>query len=84
MAVSIPIVLPWLLEPADLAALEIPERLASTTSEPVFLLCSSRKHPKRFLFPKGGIEKDEDAEAAAIREGWVSLQLRLSAASGPC
>lgn len=77
VAGSVPIVLPWLLSPVELAALEIPANLASTASDPenrspLFLLCSSRKHPKKFLFSKGGIEEDEDAEAAAVREGWVS------------
>lgn len=76
VAVAVPIVLPWLLSSHEITALDIPQELASTASQfeaksPLFLLCSSRKHPKRFLFSKGGIEKGEDAEFAAIREGWV-------------
>jgi 8-oxo-dGTP pyrophosphatase MutT (NUDIX family) len=62
VAVSVPLVLPWLLT----AAAE------PTTRSPLFLLCSSRKHKSRFLLPKGGVEKGEDAEFAAVREGWVS------------
>lgn len=81
VAGAVPIVLPWLLSPIELAALEIPAQLASNASDPesrspLFLLCTSRKHPKKFLFSKGGIEEDEDAEAAAVREGWVSRQIQ--------
>lgn len=77
VAASVPIVLPWLLSSVELAALEIPQQLAASASDtktrsPLFLLCTSRKHPKKFLFSKGGIEDDEDPEAAAVREGWVS------------
>jgi 8-oxo-dGTP pyrophosphatase MutT (NUDIX family) len=77
VAVSVPLVLPWLLTAEERAALDIPHALATaaaepTTRSPLFLLCSSRKHKSRFLLPKGGVEKGEDAEFAAVREGWVS------------
>lgn len=87
VAVSVPIVLPWLLSPHELVALDIPEQLAFAASDPagrspLFLLCTSRKHPKKFLFSKGGIEEDEDAQSAAVREGWVSD--RLAAVNAGC
>ena len=35
-----------------------------------FLVVQSRKHPKRFVSPKGGIEKGEASSTAAQRESW--------------
>jgi 8-oxo-dGTP pyrophosphatase MutT (NUDIX family) len=36
--------------------------------EPRVLLVTSKRNPKRWIFPKGHIEKGETAEAAALRE----------------
>lgn len=37
-------------------------------SGPVFLLVTSRRDPSKWIFPKGHIERGEDAATAAIRE----------------
>lgn len=50
--------------------LGVPAALAQF-EEPLYLICSSRKHPERYVLPKGGIEKGETSEEAALREGWV-------------
>ena len=36
--------------------------------EPRVLLVTSKRNPKRWIFPKGHVEKGETAEAAALRE----------------
>lgn len=36
----------------------------------LILLISSRRHPSRLLFPKGGVKANEEPEAAAKRETW--------------
>ncbi|OZJ06910.1 hypothetical protein BZG36_00087 [Bifiguratus adelaidae] len=40
------------------------------------ILISSRRHPKRFVYPKGGWENDETVEQAALRETWEEAGLR--------
>src|SRR3982751_6556321 len=37
--------------------------------EPQVLLVTAKRNPKRWIFPKGHIEKGETAEEAALREG---------------
>jgi 8-oxo-dGTP pyrophosphatase MutT (NUDIX family) len=39
-----------------------------TADEPQVLLVTAKRNPKRWIFPKGHIEKGESAEAAALRE----------------
>lgn len=75
VAVAVPLVLPWLLSPTDMKALEIPSELVhgNEQGQAAYLVCTSRKHKHKYLLPKGGIEHGEDASAAALREGWVSL-----------
>jgi diphosphoinositol-polyphosphate diphosphatase len=53
-------------------AVAIPLVLSSTPSHNAeFIVVGSRKHPGRWVFPKGGIEKtDSDAASAASREAW--------------
>jgi 8-oxo-dGTP diphosphatase len=36
--------------------------------QPRVLLVTSKRNPKRWIFPKGHVEKGETAEAAALRE----------------
>ena len=36
--------------------------------EPLVLLVTAKRNPKRWIFPKGHIEKGETAEEAALRE----------------
>jgi 8-oxo-dGTP pyrophosphatase MutT (NUDIX family) len=38
------------------------------SKEPRVLLVTSRRNPRKWIFPKGHIEKKETAEAAALRE----------------
>jgi 8-oxo-dGTP pyrophosphatase MutT (NUDIX family) len=38
------------------------------SKEPRVLLVTSRRNPRKWIFPKGHIEKEETAEAAALRE----------------
>ena len=58
----------------DIPGLDKVERspAAVNSDEVLFLLCSSRKHKRKYVLPKGGIEKGETAAIAALREGWVS------------
>ena len=59
----------------DIPGLDMVERspaAAVKSDEVLFLLCSSRKHKRKYVLPKGGIEKGEAASVAALREGWVS------------
>jgi diphosphoinositol-polyphosphate diphosphatase len=78
VAVSVPLFVPPSLLNESLRAvaataqdLDIPDDLA-LLNEPLFLLCTSRKHPDRYVLPKGGIESGESSIEAALREGWVS------------
>lgn len=78
VAVSVPLFIPPVLfseavRPAATSAqyLGIPDDLAAL-NEPLYLVCSSRKHPERCVLPKGGIEKGETSVEAGLREGWVS------------
>ena len=79
VAVSVPLYMPpsLLSESARTIAttakdLDIPPGLAAL-NEPLYFLCSSRKHPERCVLPKGGIEKGESSVEAALREGWVGV-----------
>lgn len=36
--------------------------------EPQVLLVTAKRNPKRWIFPKGHVEKGETAEEAALRE----------------
>ena len=38
------------------------------SKEPRVLLVTSKRNPRKWIFPKGHIEKKESAEAAALRE----------------
>lgn len=40
------------------------------TSRSKLLLVSSEAHPKRWVLPKGGAEKDESLQESALRETW--------------
>ncbi|KAK9767145.1 hypothetical protein K7432_003268 [Basidiobolus ranarum] len=42
------------------------------------LLISSRKHPSRWILPKGGWESDEDQETSAMRECWEEAGVKGS------
>lgn len=73
VAVAVPIYLPTLAGTLceGIKYLDIPSDLRTTSKEPLFLLCSSRKHKTRYVLPKGGVEEGETSLQAALREGWV-------------
>ena len=71
VAVAIPMYLPALATRAQSRMFDIPSELLAA-DQPLYLLCSSRKHPSRYVLPKGGVEKGESSIQAALREGWVS------------
>lgn len=61
------------MSPRNAAA--IPRKVAvavivSLSPTPSILVVSSRKHPSRFVLPKGGVEHGESSVQAALRESW--------------
>ena len=40
------------------------------------MLITSRRHPNRLVFPKGGVKRDESPESAALRETWEEAGIR--------
>lgn len=40
------------------------------------MLITSRSHPDRLIFPKGGVKRDESPESAALRETWEEAGIR--------
>jgi len=83
VAVAVPFYLPIAGSSNTAEQCRIPEELRASTStststsqQPLFLVCSSRKHPQRYVLPKGGIEAGEGSAEAAIREGWEEAGFR--------
>lgn len=48
----------------------VPCRLIKDSNIPELLLITSRRHPARLVFPKGGVKKGETPQEAALRETW--------------